>query len=52
MYIALPMVIMFVMLVMMIRMTMTMMMMIVDTVETDASSMQLINDGQPMPKWT
>ena len=48
--IALPMVMMLVMLV-----TMTVMMMvivIVDMVEMDVSSMPLINDGQPMPKWT
>ena len=33
-------------------MVMMMVMMIVDMVETDAYSMRLINDGQPVPNWT
>ena len=40
------------MLVMLVMMTVMMIMMIVDMVETDVSLMLLINDGQPMPKWT
>ena len=41
-----------VMMLVMMTVMMMMMMMIVDMVETDVYLMLLINDEQPMPKWT
>ena len=52
--IALPMVMKLVMLVTMTVIMIVMMMVIIiaDMAEMDVSSMLMINDGQPMPKWT